>query len=42
MDEHADARTQLGLSREMELNRKLLPDPAFGGTRGYQVLGCIG
>ena len=35
-DEYADAHARSGLSRETELIGKSLPDPAKGGTRGYQ------
>lgn len=40
-DEYAAARSRLGLSRETELTRKSLPDPAKGGARGYQVPDCV-
>ena len=36
-DTRADARAKLGLTRELETTRAVLPDPSRGGTRGYPV-----
>jgi GH24 family phage-related lysozyme (muramidase) len=36
-DERAKARSAQGLTRELQVIRKELPDPARGGCRGYPV-----
>jgi hypothetical protein len=36
-DERAHARSEMGLTRELEQERSQLPHPAKGGTRGYPV-----
>ena len=36
-EERAESRRRLGLSRELQQTREILPDPARGGTRGYPV-----
>ena len=36
-DHDARERSELGLPRQLEVTRNVLPDPALGGSRGYLV-----